>query len=159
MILAEYIDPCQQIRHAIIRHLQGLCGGFARPLPQTQIRGVLDVSGDPKDSAGIVVGCDNAGEHWGANNRGILIDVSPRIVCFSHINEDADGSICNALVSDVANAIRSIHYDGLLGWEVKWNGNWMIGEYTMDGSYRQCEMSARLPLVRLFDIDNSHSEI
>lgn len=156
MILADYIEPCQQIRHAIILHLQGLCGGFARPIPQTQIRAILDVSGEPKDSCGIVVGCDNQGEHWGANNKGILIDVQPRIVCFSHINDDADGSICNAMVSDAINAIRSIRYT-LLGWEVKWNGNWTIGNVQMDGSYRQVEMTATLPLVRQFNI-NDESE-
>lgn len=153
MILATYIDPCQQIRQAIIAHLRGLCNGFARPIPQTQIRGILDLSGDYKDSCGMVVGCENKGEHWGANNNGILIDVEPRICVFTHLNDDSDGAICNALVSDAVNAIRSIKYD-LIGWEVKWNGNWVIGECTMDGSYRQIEMSATLPLVRCFEIDN-----
>lgn len=153
MIESVTIDPCQQIRTAIIEHLQGLCGGFARPLPQTQIRAVLDLSGEPKDACGVVVGCENRGEHWGANNRGILIDVQPRIVCFTHLNEDEDGSICNCLVNDVANAMRSIEYH-IFGWDVKWNGNWTVGEHSMDGSYRQCEMSATLPLVRLFRNNN-----
>lgn len=153
MIESVTIDPAVQIRKAIIEHLQGLCGGFARPLPQTQIRGVLDLSGEPKDSCGVVVGCENRGEHWGANNHGILIDVQPRIVCFTHLNEDEDGSICTALVSDVAHAMRSIEYH-IFGWDVKWNGNWMVGESTMDGSYRQIEMSATLPLVRLFRNNN-----
>lgn len=156
MILATYIDPCQQIRSAIIAHLQGLCNGFARPLPQTQIRAMLDVSGDPKDACGIVVACENKGEHWGANNHGVLIDVEPRICVFSHINEDTDGAICNALVSDAMNAMRSIAYH-LDGWHVAWNGNWTISEATVDGSYRQCELSATLPLVRQFDIYNSNT--
>lgn len=148
MIEAATIDPCQQIRSAIIAHLQGLCGGFARPIPQTQIRAILDVSGDPKDSCGIVVGCDNLGEHWGANNGGRLIDVKPRICVFTHINEDADGSVCNALTSDVLVAIKTIVYD-ITGWQVCWNGNWTLGDVSMEGSFRQAEMSATLPLVHL----------
>ena len=149
MIEATYIDPCQQIRAAIIAHLQGLCGGFARPINQTQIRAILDVSGEVKDSCGVVVGCDNRGEHWGANNGGRLIDVQPKICVYTHINDDADGAICNAIVNDVLNAIRTITYN-LQGWQVMWGGNWTVGEVVMDGSFRQCEMTAILPLVRQF---------
>lgn len=149
MIVSDYIDPCQQVRTCIIKHLQGCVNGFSRPIPQTQIRAILDVSGEPKDSAGVVVGCENKGEHWGANNYGILIDVMPKICVFSHINDDTDGSICNALVSDVINAIRTITYS-LNGWDVKWNGNWVVGEASLDGSYRQVELSATLPLVKQF---------
>ena len=155
MILADKINPCQQVRWAIISHLQGLCNEFSRPIPQTQIRAILDVSGEPRDVCGIIVGCDNQGEHWGANNGGVLIDVQPRIICYTHINEDSDGSICNALVSDVITAMQTITYS-LDGWDVKWNGNWTIGEATTDGSFRQFEMAATLPLVRLFDVSSSN---
>lgn len=158
MILSDYIDPCQEIRHAILSHLRGLCGGFSRPIPQTQIRAILDISGEPRDSVGVIVGCENAGEHWGANNHGILMDVRPRLVVFSHLNDDSDGSICNALVNDVVHAMQSIDYSDVKGWRVKWNGNWVIGEHAMDGSYRQVEMSATLPLVRRIIIDNSSSQ-
>lgn len=148
MILADEIDPCQQVRHAIVRHLRGLCGGFARPIPETQVRGILDVSGEPKDSAGVVVACADLGEHWGASNRRILVDVNPRVVVFTHINEDADGSVCNALVSDVRQALQGLDYS-LDGWRVAWVGNWTTGEYTLDGSFRQCELSATMPLQKV----------
>lgn len=147
MILPTQIDPCQQVRHAIVVHLQGLCNGFARPIPQTQIRAMLDVSGEPKDACGIVVACENAGEHWGANNGGVLVDVRPRIACWTHINEDADGSICAALASDVAEAMRGIEY-ALDGWYAAWRGNWTIGESEMEGSFRRVELSATIPLVK-----------
>lgn len=148
MILSNYIDPCQEIRYVIIKHLHGLCGGFSRPINQTQIRAILDVSGDPKDSCGIIIGCENMGQHGGGDQHGILIDVQPRIVVFSHLNDDADGSICNALVADTSNAMQTINYSDVMGWRVKWNGSWTMGDATMDGSYRQIEMSATLPLVR-----------
>ena len=157
MILSENIDPCQQIRHAIVRHLQGLAGGFSRPLPITQIREILDVSGDPKDAAGIVVGAENAGDHNGQNTGGVLIDIIPKIVCFSHVNEDPDGSVANALVSDVRTAIESITYD-LQGYKVAWNGSWRTGETILDGSYRQIELTATLPLVKkIYRANNSNS--
>ena len=147
MILASTIDPCQQIRQAIIAHLRGLCGGFARPIPQTQIRGILDLSGEPKDSAGIIVSCDHLGQHGGGDQKGRLIDVSPRIVVFSHLNDDSDGSICNALVNDVLVAMQSMTYT-LTGWLVKWGGNWTFSDVRMDSSYRQVELAATLPLVK-----------
>lgn len=150
--MTAYIDPCEQIRQTILSHLRGLCGGFRRPINQTQIREILDISGEPKDSAGVIVACENQGEHWGANNNGVLIDVQPRIVVFSHLNEDSDGAICNALVSDVLGAMQSISYTGVSGWDVKWRGNWTVSDKTMEGSYRQVEMTATLPLVRLFSI-------
>lgn len=148
MILSENIDPCQQIRQAIIEHLRGLAGGFARPIPVTQIRSVLDISGEPKDACGVIVAATNEGDHNGVNTGGILIDIAPRIIAFSHINEDPDGGICNALVSDIRTAINSIQYT-LDGWKVAWNGSWRTGETTMDGSYRRIELSATLPLVKI----------
>ena len=143
------LSPEAQIKEAVVAHLRGLCGGFANPIPETQIRGLLDVSGTPKDAYGVVVACDNLGEHWGANNRGILIDAKPRIVIYTHINEDSDGSLCDALVSDVLMAMVGMKYS-LDGWKVAWGGNWTASECTMVESYRQCELSATLPLIRLF---------
>ena len=143
------LSPEAQIKNAIIRHLHGVCGGFSNPIPVEQIRGILDVSGTPKDSYGIVVACDNLGEHWGANNGGVLIDVKPRIMVFTHINDDSDGTLCGALVSDVLEAMRGITYS-LDGWHVAWGGNWSAGEPAMQESFRQSELSATIPLVRLF---------
>lgn len=143
------LAPEIQVKEAIIAHLRGLCGGWSNPLPETQIRGILDVSGAPKDAYGVVVACDNLGEHWGANNHGILIDVKPRILIYTHLNDDADGTLCGALVSDTLMAMVGIKYR-LDGWQVAWNGNWSAGETAMVESYRQCELSATLPMVRLF---------
>ena len=145
------LSPDAQVKEAIVAYLRGVCGTFSNPIPVEQIRGLLDVSGTPKDAYGIVVGCDNLGEHWGANNRGILIDVKPRIVVFTHINDDSDGSLCDALVSDVMEAMRRIEYS-LDGWHVAWGGNWSVGEGVMQESFRQSELSATMPLVRQFDL-------
>ena len=148
MILSDNMDPCLQVRQAIIIHLRGLVGGFARPSPPTQIRAILDSSGEPKDACGVIVACENLGDHNGQNTGGVLIDVQPRIIVFSHLNEDPDGVVCNAIVSDIRNAINSITYT-LDGWKVAWYGNWRTGEASMDGSYRQVELSATLPLVKI----------
>lgn len=149
MAMTTIYAPEIQIKEALVAHLRGMCGGWSNPLPEEQIRGILDVSGTPKDAYGVVVACDNLGEHWGANNHGILIDVRPRIVIYTHINEDADGSLCSALVSDALMSIVRMRYS-LDGWQVAWTGNWQAGEVAMVESYRQCELSATLPLVRLF---------
>ena len=141
-------SPARQVQEALIAHLRGVCGGWSNPIPETQIRGKLDVSGTPKDVCGVIVAVDDMGEHWGRNNGGVLIDVKPRVLCFSHMNEDADGSLCGAIVSDVLDALRSIEYV-LDGWKVMWGGNWTVSQDEMDGSYQQCELSAMLPLNRL----------
>ena len=142
-------NPAGLVQEAVIEHLRGVCGGFANPIPVTQIRGMLDVSGTPKDAYGIIVACDDLGEHWGRNNGGVLIDVKPRVLCFTHMNEDSDGSLCSALTGDVLEAMRMIKYD-LDGWDVAWGGNWSASSPVMDGNYRQVELSATLPLVRLY---------
>ncbi len=143
------VTPSRQVREAIVAYLQGVCGGWSNPIPQTQIRGLLDLSGTPKDAYGVIVACDDLGEHGGRNNNGVLIDVKPRVLVFTHLNEDADGSLCAALVSDVLESLRALEYD-LDGWHVAWNGNWAATPPVMDGSYRQCELSSWLPLNRLF---------
>lgn len=149
MAMMTRLAPEILVKEAIIAHLRGLCGGWSNPIPQTQIRGILDLSGTPKDAYGVVVACDNLGEHWGRNNGGILIDVRPRILVYTHLNEDIDGSLCGAIVSDTLMAMVGIEY-ALDGWDVAWNGNWTTGETSMMESYRQCELSATLPLVRLY---------
>lgn len=142
------VEPGRQVKEAIIAHLKGLCGSFSNPIPETQIRGMLDLSGAPRDAYGIIVSCADLGEHWGRNNGGVLIDVQPRIAVFTHLNDDADGSLCGALVSDVLAALRTMEYH-LDGWKVMWTGNWTAGEPAMMDSFRQCELSATLPLNRL----------
>lgn len=149
MIQPERIAPSEQVKAAIVDYLRGMSGGFAQPIPDTQIRGMLDLSGTPKDAYGIIVACDDLGEHGGMNNHGILIDVRPRVLIFTHLNEDEDGSLCSSLVSDVLSCLRRLTYS-LDGWHVAWTGNWATTPPVMDGSYRQCELSAMLPLNRLF---------
>ena len=77
--------------------------------------------------------------------------MKPRVVVFTHINEDSDGSLCDALVSDVLDAMRRIEYE-LDGWHVAWGGNWSAGECVMEESFRQSVLSATMPLVRQFDL-------
>lgn len=139
--------PAQQIKAAIVAHLRGVCGGFTLPIPQEQIRGLLDVSGTPRDAYGIVVSCEDLGDHFG-NTGGVLVDVRPSITIYTHINEDEDGGLCDAIASDVLGAMQSIAYI-LEGWLVAWNGSWTVADTTMDGSYRQIALSATLPLNRI----------
>ena len=148
-ITPNRVSPARQVMEAIVAYLRGVSGGWSNPIPQTQIRGLLDVSGTPKDAYGIIVECDDLGEHGGRNNGGILIDVKPRVLIFTHLNEDSDGSLCAALVSDALESLRALEYD-LDGWHVAWKGNWSASPPVMAESYRQCELSAWLPLNRLF---------
>lgn len=140
------VAPAVQIRDAIVRHLRGMVGSYSLPIPVTQIRGTLDLSGTPKDAYGITVGAEDMGDHAGNTGR-VLVDVRPSITCFSHLEEDMDGALCDGLASDTLEIMRSIAYT-LDGWYVAWNGNWTITDTLMDSSFRQVVLSATLPIVR-----------
>ena len=139
--------PATQVKEAIVSHLRGVCNSFTMPIPQEQCRGILDLTGTPRDAYGIVVGCEDLGDHAGNTGR-ILVDVKPVITVFTHLNEDEDGSLCDSLAADALDAMTGIQY-ALDGWRVAWNGNWAITDSGMDGSYRQVVLSATLPLNRV----------
>lgn len=140
------VAPAIQIRDAIVRHLRGMVGSYSLPIPVTQIRGTLDLSGTPKDAWGITVGAEDMGDHAGNTGR-VLVDIRPTITCFSHLEEDIDGALCDGLASDTLEIMRSIAYT-LDGWYVAWTGNWTITDTIMDSSFRQVILSATLPIVR-----------
>ena len=138
--------PAVQIKEAIVNHLHGMIGFYTLPIPETQIRGILDLSGTPKDVYGITVSSEDLGDHAGNTGR-ILVDIQPRITVFSHLDEDIDGALCDSLVSDTLSIMQSIAYS-LDGWYVAWNGNWAVTDTSMDNSFRQIVLSATLPIVK-----------
>lgn len=138
--------PAVQIKEAIVAHLKGMIGSYSLPIPEEQIRGILDLSGTPKDIYGITISAEDLGDHAGNTGRR-LVDIKPSIVVFSHLDEDIDGTLCDALTSDTLSIMQSIQYH-LEGWYVAWNGNWQIENTTMDNSFRQTVLSATLPIVK-----------
>ena len=144
--------PAIQIKEAIVAHLRSYTGsnsesaGFSIDIPATQIRGILDLSGTPKDVYGITVSAEDQGD-WAGNTGRILVSIKPSITVFTHLDEDADGSLADSLVSDVLSIMQSIQYT-LDGWYVAWTGNWAVTDTAMDNSFRQIVLSAVLPIVR-----------
>lgn len=134
-------SPAELVRDAIVSHLASQLG-----LTEGQVRGVLDVSGKPKDEKGCVVACSDQGDHPGCAGR-VLVDVRPTVVVFTHLEQDPDGSVCDALAASVLSSMQSITYS-ISGWSVAWTGSWQVTEATMDGSFRQESLSATLPLVK-----------
>lgn len=139
--------PATQIKEAIVAHLKGMIGSYSLPIPETQIRGILDLSGTPKDVYGITISAEDLGDHAGNTGR-ILVDIKPTITVFSHLDEDADGALCDALTSDTLDIMQSIQYH-LDGWHVYWCGNWAVTDTMMDNSFRQVVLSATLPIGRV----------
>lgn len=138
--------PALQVKEAIVAHLQGRIGDYTLPIPSTQIRGILDVSGTPRDAYGITVGAEDQGDWNGAMER-ILIRIQPTITVFSHIEEDPDGSQADSLAGDTLEIMRTMEYN-LDGYVVASNGNWAITDVQMDNAFRQLTLSAVLPIIR-----------
>lgn len=140
------IAPATQIKNAIVAHLRGAVNSYTLPIPETQIRGILDLSGTPKDVYGITVSTEDLGDHAGNTGR-ILVDVKATITVFSHLDEDVDGSLCDSLTSDTLQIMQSITYK-LDDWVVYWNGNWQVTDTVMDNSFRQNVLSTIIPIGR-----------
>ena len=138
--------PAIQIKEAIVAHLQGMVGDYTHPIPTTQIRGILDLSGTPKDAYGITINATDEGDWTGAHER-ILIRIVPTITVFTHLDEDMDGSLADSLVTDTLSIMQSIEYQ-LDGYQVASKGNWSVTDTQMDSSFRQVVLSAVLPIVR-----------
>ena len=139
--------PAVQIKEALVDYLRNVCGDFTLPIPQEQVRGILDLTGTQKDAYGIIVNCSDLGDHAGNTGR-ILVDCRPEICVYTHLNEDASGELLDALVADVLDAMVGVQYH-LEGWKVCWNGNWQITDTNVEGAYRQSILSATLPLNRI----------
>ena len=138
--------PAEQVKEAIVKHLQSQAMAFSLPVVPDQIRGMLDLSGTPKGVYGITVSAEDGGD-WAGNTGRVLISIKPSIIVFSHLEEDLDGTICQQVITDVLSIMQGIKYS-LEGWQVAWNGNWTVSETTMTDSFRQTTLSATLPLVR-----------
>jgi hypothetical protein len=140
-------SPAVQIKNALIDYLRNVAGNFTLPIPAEQIRGILDISGTPKDAYGIIVNCADLGDHFGNTGR-VLVDCKPTICVYTHLDEDKDGTLLDSLAGDVLESVLGIMYS-LDGWRVCWRGNWQTSGLTIDGAYRQVELSATLPLNRI----------
>lgn len=140
------IAPATQIKNAIVAHLRGAVNSYTLPIPETQIRGILDLSGTPKDVYGITVSTEDLGDHAGNTGR-ILVDIKATITVFSHLDEDVDGSLCDSLTSDTLDIMQGITYN-LDGWVSYWNGNWSVTDTMMDNSFRQNVLTATIPIGR-----------
>ena len=149
--MSEYAQsPAAQIKSAIVRHLRGCAGGFSLPIPVEQIRGTLDVSGTPREAYGLVVSVEDLGDHDGWNTGRVLVDVRATITAYTHIEEDADGVLCDSLAAETLEAMQGIQYN-LNGWLVHYNGNWGASDVSMDGAYRSITLAATLPLNYIGD--------
>lgn len=147
--MSEYAQsPAAQVKQFIIRHLRGVCGGFSLPLPTEQVRGVLDVTGTPKDAWGIVVDCEDLGDHGGMDTGRVLVDVRPTLTVYTHIDEDADGIMCDSLAAEALESVRTLAYS-LSGWLCHYSGLWTASGPAMNGAYRVIELAATLPLNRI----------
>jgi len=140
------IAPATQIKNAIVAHLKGAVASYTLPIPETQIRGTLDISGTPKDVYGITVSTKDLGDHAGNTGR-ILVDVEATLTIFSHLDEDPDGSLCDSLTSDTLQIMQGIEY-ALDGWHVYWNGNLQVTDTMMDNSFRQNVLTTTIPIGR-----------
>ncbi|MBQ7177545.1 MAG: hypothetical protein IJS08_09030 [Victivallales bacterium] len=134
------MNPAIQIRDSIITRLQDELRAL---LPSGQIRGQLDVSGEPRGDRGLVVSCEDLGGHGGMPGR-ILVDVKANITAFTHLEEDQAGAKLDELVSEVITAVEGLHYS-LFGWAVGFPGVWQSAPYEiMANSFRACTISATL---------------
>ena len=76
------------------------------------------------------------------------MDVRPSVTIYTHIDEDADGSLCDALASDALALMPTMQY-AFDGWICHYSGNWTAGDVQMDGAYRTIQLAATLPLERI----------
>ena len=141
--------PAQQIREEILRHLHGAINSFCLPIPLEQIRALLDASGTPKETYGILVTASDLGDHAGCAGR-VLVDVQAQILVYTHVNDDADGALADALATDILNVMPSIQY-GLDGWLVSYNGNWSQSDAVMMDNFRQITLSATIPIQKILN--------
>ena len=146
MTIEKPLEPAIQIRQCIISHLRARAQDFSLPVLPEQIRGQLDVSGAPKGAWGVIVSADDLGDHAGNTGR-ILVDIRPRIAIYSHLDEDADGTICDRVATDVMTIMDEIQYD-MQGWMVVWNGNWTLTDSAISDTFRQKIMTATIPIVK-----------
>ena len=139
-------NPALEVEEAIVAHLRALADAGDIPCTADQIRRRLDISGEPKGLSGIVVAVADRGDHAGCVGR-VLVDVAPEVSCWSHLDEDADGSACDALAGAAMAAMQTITYN-LPGWRVAWRGSWTRSAPTAADAFRTTTISATLPLVR-----------
>lgn len=144
-------DPASQIQQALVNEMR------LRPpqdIDPQQIRTSLDMSGQLKGFMGITVSASDLGGHEGLPGR-ILIDVKVSVTAWTHIDEDADGSICDALASDIRQLMPTLNDSNddwtlppLDGWAVRFPGIIQASESMLspDGVYRVKEITATMYL-------------
>ena len=146
-------NPAREVADAIVAHIQGLAPGLG--IEAAQVRRKLDLSGNPKELAGVMVSTTDRGDHPGCVGR-VLVDVGVEITAWTHLNDDADGSHCDAIAGALMAAMQTIDY-ALPDWHVAWRGSWSATAPAAGDAYRAITISATLPLVRRAGGDTSTS--
>ena len=101
-------DPASQIQQALVDEMR------LRPprgIDPQQIRSSLDMSGQLKGFMGVTVSASDLGGHDGMPGR-ILADVKVRVMVWTHVDEDMDGSLCDGLASDVRRLLPTLNDNG-----------------------------------------------
>ena len=147
-------DPARQVQQALINEmrLRPPCG-----IDPSQIRAKLDTSGEMKGFSGITVSVSDLGGHDGLPGR-ILVDVKVRVMVWTHVDEDKDGSLCDDLASETMRLMPTLNDNNddwilppLDGWAVRFPGNIQTDEpeLSADGAYRVKEISTTMFLQNL----------
>lgn len=137
-------NPAQEITVALVNYLRSLAPSLG--IDERQIREIYDLSGQQKELAGISVAVIDKGDHPGNVGR-ILVDCDVTVTAWTHLNDDADGSLCHSLAGGILFAVQSITYD-LPSWKVAFKGSWQMSSPTAADTYRAIQLKATLPLVR-----------
>ena len=113
----------------------------------SQIRQVLDLSGEYKDGAGVVVSVSDLGAY---NGNSVLKQTQTVVTCYTHLDADLNGDLLRSLASQAFSVLTNMTYT-LQGWQVALPagyGNYSISAQGTDGSYRQLTLTATQHLFK-----------
>ena len=136
--------PAAQVRDAIVSILQAAISD----LPQSQIRGKLDVDGDaPLGTAAIIVSASDKAGHNGMATR-VLIDIEATVSILTHLDEDPHGTMNDDLEAQAMAAVTTIPRGTALdGWTIRYEGNWQSQDPAIvNDSFRARDITATLYL-------------
>ncbi len=148
----------QLLQNLIAKVVEVLRLSFSECVPRirpSQVRAALDMEGESKDTVGATVSASLIGPHDGTH--AVLSDVSLSVSCWTHLDEDADGSQLDSLAADAADIIATgdIAPDG---WRQTCRPEPVaISEASTDGSFRVRQITATIYLQELEQDADLHS--